>query len=393
MQEYLVHCQGTWWHFFMKAHYGLCFRKKESGRFSGFEVLYPEGCLDFAAAKIGESIHLVCQNQSGGLVYLSFTDEVWHKTLLLESKSNAPYPKHFSLVPVGKFLNLFYVIAYQDKYMLVHQIPGLSERPPVVVDRLLMETPPFVAVNHKGSDISVCYKNESGVSGCRVYRWSAKTFGQFVPVNPALGCTVKNLMIETGDRVRYAALKPLDGVMNLVCFQKDADGRYKEAVTVNLDCPEAVPVFGQDGERLYLSWYESGSIMSSYSTDGGEKWSKPMRYMKGSSVNPVLYGIWDEDGFRQAYGYEKDQEIVLYADEGLSDKTKTRRNSGFRPAGHEAEAFAREMGQAEKAEPIGTDPIFEMLRKEISAAKEQLLILRQSYADVVERLERLEQAK
>ncbi len=391
MQEYLVKRSDVWWHFFIKPHYGLCFRKREGGRFSNFEVLYPEGSTDFCAVVMGEEIHLVCQNQNGGIVHLSLLDETWHKTVLLESKSGVPYPKYFSLVPVGKFLNVFYIITYQDKYMLVHQIPGLTDKPPAVVDRIQMDTPPFIVRNRTGTDLLLCYTNESGVSGYRVYRWSGKTFGRFIPINPALGAVVKNLRIEAGDRVRYVALQSVNGIRNLICFESNSEGIYGEIKTVNLDCPvDTVPVFGKDGETLYISWYERGAVTVSRSEDDGKKWSKPMRYIKGASADCILYGIWEKDGFRQAYGYEKEGDIVFYSGESLSGK-EIKKQRGYRPAGYEAEDFAKEMGHDALEEPPSVNPVFEALMQEISALKEQFLQLRQLYAVLLERTESLKE--
>ncbi len=389
MQEYLIRCQGHWWHFFMKPFYGLCFRKRENGRFLNFEVLLPEACEDFCAAGVGDGIHIVCQDKSGSILYLTQEKEVWHKTTLLESKSSVPYPKYFSLVPMGGFLNLFYVIAYQEKHMLVHQILSAPDKPPTVVDRITLQSPPFLSVAHTGTDITVLYENESGISGQRLYRWSRKEFGRFVPVHPAAGPSVRGALVEPGDRVRYAALQTVDSVSNLVYFEKTEQGQDTPPVTVYLDCPkDAVPVFCHDGGRLYLSWRENGGVMSSYSVDDGGKWSKPVRYMKGASVSPVLYGIWEGGAFRQAYGYEQDRDIMLYACPGLQEEMVERTRPAIHPRGYEAQAFARSMGMPEEESRPTADPVVEQLQDEIRHIKNQLFDLRQMIAKLSE-----EQAK
>ncbi|MBQ2696593.1 MAG: hypothetical protein IJF61_04760 [Clostridia bacterium] len=391
MQEYLVACQNKWWHFFMKPFYGLCYKTGEGGRFAGFEVLLAEACEDFCAVAIGDRIQLVCQDKAGRIISLTMEEGSWQKTVLLESKSQAPYPKHFSLVPIGRFLNLFYVITYQEKHMLVHQILGGSGQTPTVVDRLTLRSPAFLVARNSGTDLSVFYENESGVSGFRIFRWSKKDFGGFVPVNPALGGLVCGVLPETGDRMHYCALQSVQSVCNLVYFEKTEDGGFTEPVTVNLDCPgEAIPVFCRDGEKLYLSWCENGCVMSSYITDGGTKWTKPVRYMKGSGVEPVLYTVCRAGEIRQAYGFEKDREIVFYIGEGLSEPIEKKQPKIFRPAGYEAEEFAKSMG-ADKGKVVPEkDPVTEQLKAEFSQLKEQVFSLRRQLSEMTERVERLE---
>jgi len=87
MREYIAAYQGAWWHFFIKPFYGLCFRKKENGRFQKFEVLLPEACEDFCVLSAEQCIHVVCQTKIGSILYLCLDNGVWRNTVLLESKS------------------------------------------------------------------------------------------------------------------------------------------------------------------------------------------------------------------------------------------------------------------------------------------------------------------
>lgn len=391
MQEYLVACQNKWWHFFIKPFYGLCYRKGEGGRFSGFEVLLAEACEDFCAVSFGDGIHIVCQDKAGSIIYLAMDGDSWRKSVLLESKSQASYPKHFSLIPVGKFLNLFYVITYQEKHMLVHQILGVGEQTPTVVDRIFLSRPAFLISRNSSTDLCVFYENESGVSGCRVFRWSKKDFGGFIPVNPALGSRLCGVLTEVGEQMHYCALQPVESVYNLIYFEKTEDGAFTEPLIVNLDCPQEIhPVFCRDGEKLYLSWRENGCVMSSYITDKNTKWTKPVRYMKGSGVESVLYTICCEGQFWQAYGFEKDQDIVFYIGQGLPEAAEKKKAKVFRPVGFEAEDFAKSMGFGEDKTVPEKDPVLEQLKTDFLKLKEQVFSLRQQLLEVTEKLERLE---
>ena len=390
MQEYLVKSRGAWWHFFIKPLYGLCYRKRESGRFLNFEVLLSEACEDFCAIAVGDDIHIVCQDKSGRIIYLCRGEENWKREVLLESKSSVPYQKYFSLVPVGQFLNLFYVIAYQKKYMLVHQILGV-DKPPAVVDHITPAEPPYLAEPNAGTDIAVMYQSEAGVSGCRLFWWSRKEFGRFVPVNPGFEGWVCAMLPEEYERARYGAFQTVGTVRNLVYFEKTEDETFTQSQTVNLDCPmDSVPVFCRESEKLYLVWREAGSVMSSYSTDDGAKWSKPVKYMKGAQVIPVLYTLCEDGKSKKLYGYEKDREIVFFIGSGILDEQVKKKRQGFRPAGYEVEEFARGALQAEMEEKSTTEPVAEQLREDFLRLKEQYFTLRQSLAELTERVEVLE---
>ncbi len=377
MQEALVRCRGQWWHFFIKPFYGLCFKKSEGTRFLSFEVLLPEACEDFCAIAVGDTIHIVCQNQSGSILHLNLEEDTWHKTVLMESKSKVVQKKYFSLIAMGKYLNLFYIIPHKERHMLVHQILSETDKPPTVVDCLKLQTPPYLIAGHTGTDITVVYENENGLCGSRLYRWSQKAFSRFTPINPSLPCRVVAILAEPGDRIRYAALQSFDDVKNLIYFEKSPEGHYSPAVTIYLDCSDdAAPIFCRHGEKLYLAWQEQGGILSSYSTNDGAKWTKPLRYMQGAGMMPVLYAICDDRKLTSAYGHEKDQEIALYASAPLAWEAKKTEPPAFRPAGYEAAEFARQMGVLVAEEKEGGDPVTTQLRDELFKVKEQVLFLR-----------------
>ncbi len=389
MKEYIVSHNGKWWHFFMKPFYGLCFRKKEGGRFSPFEVLLSEACEDFCATCDGEKIHLVCQNQNGSILYLCFADNTWRKTILLENKNATPYPKHFRLVPMGGFINLFYIIAYKEKYMLVHQVITAENRPPTVVDRITPHLPLFSVSVHTGTDIAILYENESGTTGTRLYRWSQKNFSRFVPVAPAENYMAKTFLHEKQDKVRYGGLQKINGVDNLIYFEKNNGGDCTPAQTIYLDCPaDANPIFSKDGEKLYLVWQEGGGIMSANSADDGKTWSKPIRYMIPAGSSVVCYGIAKEGLIQMAYGYAKEQEIVLYGTLPLEDLAITPAVPQYRLAGQEVVDFAKENNGLKESDPLlPPDPVLMQIRQELANLKEQIFTLRARLAKLANRLE------
>ncbi len=389
MKEYIVSYGGKWWHFFIKPFYGLCFRKKEGSRFTPFEVLLSEACQDFCVTCDGEKIHVVCQNQSGSILYLCLADNTWRKTILLENKNATPYPKHFCLVPMGGFINLFYMITYKEKHMLVHQVITAENRPPTIIDRILPHAPFFSVSVHAGTDILVLYENESGITGTRLYRWSQKSFGRFVPVAPAENYIAKTFLPEKQDKIRYGGLQKINGVDNLIYFEKNSRGDCTPAQTIYLDCStDANPIFSKDGEKLYLVWQEGGGIMSAHSVDDGKTWSKPVRYVIPAGSEVVCYCIENEGLIQKAYGFAKEQEIILYGTPPLEELSSKPVVPQYRLAGQEAVDFARENGGLKESEPLlPPDPVLMQIRQELASLKEQVFTLRAALAKLANPLE------
>lgn len=393
MREYIVEHQKQWWHFFIKPFYGLCFRKKEGTRFSPFEVLLPSACEDFCAIVANDRIHLVCQEENGSILYLTQEGETWQKVVLFESKTGVAYKKYFSMIAAGNFINLFYVIKYQEKHMLVHQILAAEDRPPTVIDRVQCVTMPYSVTMHTGTDITVLYKNESGTGGERLYRWSKKAFSRFMPVHPSANCQPCCFLPEKDGTVRYAAYQKVEGIYNLVYFEKKPDMSYSQPTVIYLDCrQEAEPIFCRNQQKLYLVWQESGCIMSSYLMNEEGKWSKPIRYMQPSGTRIMQYGICQNETMRHAYGYEKGQEIVLYADEGLLPSVPKKQEIQFKPEGFEAAEFAAAYGGAGKEDIMGPpSPMNALLREELEKIKEQLLKFKIHLTQLSQKLEAIEE--
>jgi len=313
VREYLVYYENQWWHFFMKPFYGLCYRKKEGVHFRPFEVLIKEACEDFCVLSAGGKLHLVCQDKEGNILYIDYDGTDWRKRTLLTSREEKPYPKYFSLISMSGYLNLFYTIIYRERCMLIHQMLDIGDKPPAVVDYIRPARPPFLLTGRSGEEMILLYENESGVSGGRRYRWSQKSFGGFVPTHPEAGCRICAIHVEPDGRERYAGFSLHGEICNLIYFEKKAEGTFTEPVTVYLDCPpDAHPVFCYDDEKFCLVWEERGAILAASSEDSGKKWSKPMRYLKGSSVQPVLFCVGGDGKPRYAYGYSTEAEVSLY---------------------------------------------------------------------------------
>lgn len=149
------------------------------------------------------------QSMDGDLLYLKYIDEKWHKYTLLISKTKGAYDKHFFLLPTGNCIQLFYTLRSCGKLLLVQQLlaDGTVPQPAVIAPIHDCERP-FFAVADKSLDTCIYYQNEQAVFGCKTYKWSSKSLGEFTPV------------FSTGGEAPYAALDSFGRQHTAVCPEK-----------------------------------------------------------------------------------------------------------------------------------------------------------------------------
>lgn len=80
------------------------------------------------------TIHAVCCNND--ILYLSCSDGKWKKQVVLKSKSSVNLPDHFKLFLNGGHVHLLYIIHYNEKKLLVHQLADNNEVMPNVLSEI-----------------------------------------------------------------------------------------------------------------------------------------------------------------------------------------------------------------------------------------------------------------
>lgn len=376
MPEYIVSSESVWWHFFYKAGYGLCFRKKSGAHFGEFEILLKDVQDDFCAISSGDNIFVVCQDNSGSILYLKYTENRWEKVILLASKNALPYPKYFKLVLVGGFVNLYYIINHKEKHMLVHQIINGAQKEPMVVDYISIGAQPFSVDTHSSKDISVCYVNSQEICGIRTFRWSQKSYTPFARLPLKTNVFSPFIKVKDDDTVFISAITKLDTFYNLIFIIREPDGIFLNETTVYLDCDKnTTPMLFEEKDKLVLEWIENGNVMMSYSEDGGQKWKKPTKYMKGNTTSVSVYNIFSDNKNFCCCGFSDGGAIHLYCDNSPLDfAPKEKPKNLFKPKGYEAAEFARKFGYKGYQESV-PEPDYVLkdeLYREISAIREIL---------------------
>ena len=315
MREYIIAFNGSWFHFFIKPHVGLCSRKKSGLKFEDYRVLISGAASDFCVYTSDSQIHLVCQDEKGSVLYLLYDGTAWKKSIILESRTARPYVKNFVITEISGHINLLYTIENKDKLMLVHQIL-IGNRPPNIVGYVTPGIIPFCIYRHHETDFSVFYTNEHGDTCRRIYQWSKKQF-----LEPEI--LEKNISIkfvtEVSSEMALAAVKKTDNSNNLIFMKEPTENSGMEPVVYPNCSKEIVPIISRYGEKTYMVWTEHGNVMSSCFISDTE-WSKPMQYAKSSKSETKLYAICIDGKYEYFYGIGREHDITLY---GTHDILKT----------------------------------------------------------------------
>lgn len=342
--EHIIYFENTWIRFFIHPRYGLCTSKMENSRFSRFEILLSDIEGDFSAALCGGKIQLVCQDKNGCIILLTYDGNPWQKTELLKSRSLKPHAKFFTLVPMGSLVNLFYVINHDNKTMLIHQILDGTSKSPEAVDYIQPVGIRYFVATGITSDINLMYRNENGVLGSRVYRWSHKSFMPFIPF-PSGGNALTPFVYIDADKTLFCA-PPADNTALTLFLKNDAGELLKKQLS-DFCSANSNPVIFVNKEKTIVQWCDNGCIMSSVSYDGGISFTKPVKYLKNAMQNICLFKADNGKNTAYCYGYSAENNVTFYTVPNfLSIMQNNLKSSSAKilKKGQEAEDFAKSLG-------------------------------------------------
>lgn len=316
-KEQIVAFNGIWYHIFFKPSHGLCVSKKSDARFTFSECILPNAFDDFYAAATENALHVVCQNESGAVLHFTFDGKTWSMRRLLESRDKMPEFKNLTLMLIGNFVNLFYVIHSKNNYILVHQLLGEAADKPKAVDDI--NGTDFSVCNHSNGDLSLLYRNSDKLYGTKRFRWSRKDFDGFCPLD--CGCNFKQAVIsaDCNDNLQIAAYAVFDKFVNILFLTKNAVTSECAMSAVHLVSGESEELaLSEANGSLSISWCENGLVMTTSLFEN--KWSVPKKYIRGTTQKNVLYHVQSETESFFTYGYRQNGRIMLYLTQNILDQ-------------------------------------------------------------------------
>lgn len=281
MDVFVKESYGVIWHFYHNRH-GICFCKMKDDKISKYQVLIPDGQEDFdVIIDDTDTLHLVCQNTEGDILYFNYHDSKWGKATLLKSKNPTNYKKDFVIKRVGNWLNLFYCINYNGNRMLTHHMFERQGETPTVVDCIGSDF--SVALDSLGNIYALFFSETHKKPGVRKYLWSQKRWEDFSPIDELLDAKNYFLYIDKEDKMHI--LFELSG-----CVKSYVEGEVKLLGTgtspIMLDQNgELVMWSGEHDNKVYIRRHDD--LSPTVFMPGG--FSKPLRFkLRYTSYEPNI---------------------------------------------------------------------------------------------------------
>ncbi|OQB12665.1 MAG: hypothetical protein BWY15_02124 [Firmicutes bacterium ADurb.Bin193] len=301
MSEHFVkQTYGVMWHFCHNTG-GICFCRMTSDHITEYEVLLSSGQKDFdVLIDDTDTIHLVCGDDSGSMIYISNRDKTWKKYTVMQSKTIEVSPKNFNIYRVGNWINVIYSIDYKGKRLLSHQILE-SSNPPGAIDYTEGE---FCTTKDLDGNIYVLYNNQSGALGWRKFAWGKKEWSDFTAITAGEGLISPYIYVD--DKIHIAGIRD-DSVVYI------SDGTEH-----CLGTPGSGPIILKHGGLLYVMWENkrSGKVCVCPSSNRGASFQSPTEFVSGTFAPVKLYSLahtsFENCFARHCYGYIRDNTVNLY---------------------------------------------------------------------------------
>jgi len=154
------------WMFFCNTKGDLCYEKDgkenilQSGVYEYFDIITDKG----------GNFHLIVQDSTGSLIYLTYNHKNWRKFVILNSKSARSCMSKFKLFILNGLLHCFYILDFDGKQMLTHHIFSSTQewREPFVISRTDSSKSFSCCADLRG-DIHIFFFDEDGKFRYRIY--------------------------------------------------------------------------------------------------------------------------------------------------------------------------------------------------------------------------------
>lgn len=364
MQDYLIkQTHECLWHFTYMQNNGLCFTKLSNGHKQEYEVLLKEARPDYAVViDDNNQIHLVCQDDTGSIIYLNNFDKQWHKFVVLKSKTPTSYDKNFQLILINSWISLFYTIEYRGKKMLSHQILDSSVEP-TVLDYIIGD---YVTTMDYYNNIWVFYHSEiSNAFGYRKYTWNQKEWEAFAPLPTAEGLNHYQCHIGIDNKLHIV------GENSGKIFYANVDNKHTIGNGKS-------PILYADNNTLWCMWVANNNVQAMSSTDNGANWRSSGDFISGRTASPTLFHLaytsYEKDlNAKYCYGYFNNDIIRLYVMNQFLQISMSPPPAKEQITGEEVKEFAKQFDPEPKSvEENKPDVEMTKLKIQISGLSDQI---------------------
>lgn len=233
-----------------------------------------------------DGLHILCQDLTGNLQYLSYYNNGWDSRPLLKSKDPSLYNKHLGIIHSGQTTYFFYVLKHYGKNLLSFQYKkgtgNISD--PRVIDYVTECIKPYCLLEDNNGDIYIFYRyfdSRYAQIGYRKLITVKEQWSEFQPITSYIGeSSVISAAADGDNNIHAIWLKALPQKYSLVYSSKNTgtDKWNEETVLYTSTKPLYNSSITVIDNRLIAYWVKDSNIFRTISSDAGQSWSGPEDY-------------------------------------------------------------------------------------------------------------------
>ncbi len=309
------------------------------------KMIYEDARGDFDVIEMsGGEVGIICQDKDGCIVFLRESGREYLKSTLLLNKNKSVYDKHFTLLNHGKWLSVVYIVDYEGKKILSHQIVDKENQTPYAIDEISNDK--YFAFTDKGNNIILLY-NKENEAGYRIYKWGSKEWSDYIKLTDGNIITaaddyMENIYILSENENRQFYLRADNNSLEFTKIHKTKTDEI---------CNDAVMFF--EADYLWVIKENKDKLFGIKMTKEFERVSGPMFF--GNDVYKKLYSIKTNENkykIRNCYGYETNNIPKLIVYKNLYDTSVVIKEKIIKEEGEEICEFAGMPVKKESAEEI-----------------------------------------
>ncbi len=297
------------------------------------KMIFEDARGDFDVVEIsGGEVGIICQDKEGCIVFLRESGREYLKSTLLLNKNKSVYDKHFTLLNHGKWLSVIYIVDYEDKKILSHQIVDKENQMPYAIDEITNTE--YFAFTDKGNNILLFY-SKGFESGYRVYKWGSKEWSDYIKISDG------NIMASADDFEEnvYLLINNNGRQFYLNAKYNNLEFSKINEKTTGDNC-EAAVMFFEDND-LWVIKENKDKLYGTKLNNKFETVSGPMFF--GNDVYKKRYSIKTDEKIyriRRCYGYETNNIPKLIVYKNLYDTSVVIKEKNIKEEGEEICEFA-----------------------------------------------------
>lgn len=240
-------------------------------------------CMDTA-----DNVHVLCQDRSGNIVYLLYTNDLWSEKTILQSKKPTPYNKYLHVTCTGRTVYFFYILEYAENRLLSYQMLKESSNPsdPRVLDYVGGKESPFKVLKGEDESLYVFYVNSDGSSshiGYKKFSPSGNHWNEFnsmARVDREAECEVVSAVSDNRKNLYLCCQRMSDQKYQFVLYsRKQGAVDWEEEKIMDISpYPYKNASLLSLKDRLVAYWIKDNNIYCRISSDAGETWREKTKY-------------------------------------------------------------------------------------------------------------------